>query len=139
MTYLVAGPKTDDLPHMLKVRLSGFFWHAQGSGVTDMAIVFVQVFRDKVHVHLYETLTPLVHEFHSRRFGVFLAGHFGIVIDGGCFYSLTLLEFPRLHHFTNIRAAAAELQTVFRRIFVTGQYPRRVNHSTLIHHTAPYQ
>ena len=100
-------PETGNLRHVLKILISGFLREAHSVRISEMAIVLVQVFRDKVHIHLYETLTPFVHEFHLGRFGVFCAGHLGEVMGDGCFNFLTLLaprlflEFPRFHFLTD--------------------------------------
>ena len=77
IVYLVVDPDANNLRHVLKILRSRFVRQAQRFRISDMAIVLVQVFCNDVHVHLHEPVTPFVHEFHLRRFGV---GHLGEVI-----------------------------------------------------------
>lgn len=52
----VVSPKAHKLLHLSKPLISGFHRPAQGSRVSDMAVVLVQEFRDVVWVSLIDPL-----------------------------------------------------------------------------------
>lgn len=83
INYFIIGPKVDNPGHVLEVLPSSLLRHPERSGVNDMAIVIVQVFRDMIYIPVYESLTPIVHKFDLRGFGTFLAGHLGEKMEGG--------------------------------------------------------
>ena len=63
VTYLLLGPKAENPCNMFKPLLSGLLWPANGSRVSNMAIVLVQALRDEIRVFLFECLAPCVDKF----------------------------------------------------------------------------
>ena len=84
-THLVAGGKADELREMSNGLLSVSLQMAQRSGVSAMAEVLMQVFRDELQVSLLESPTPLVYEFQLRGFGIVGNRHLEKLTDGVLF------------------------------------------------------
>ena len=63
LAYLLLGPKAENPRNMFKPLLSGLFWPAEGSRVSDLAIILVQALRDEIRVFLFECLAPCVDKF----------------------------------------------------------------------------
>lgn len=62
-TYIVLGPDAEEPRNIFKPLLSVLLWLTERSRVSDVAIVLVQEFRDKVYILRYECLSPFLDEF----------------------------------------------------------------------------
>ena len=69
--YLPLGPEVEKLHKILKILLFGPLWLTKRSRVNDVAIVLMQVLRDKVHVPRLESVKPFVEYFDLRGIGGF--------------------------------------------------------------------
>ena len=69
--YLPLGPEVEKLHKILKILLFGPLWLTKRSRVNDVAIVLMQVPRDKVHVPRLESVEPFVEDFDLWGIGGF--------------------------------------------------------------------
>ena len=69
VAYRVLSHEGENASVVFKPLLSGLFWLTKRSREGCVAIVLVQVLRDKVQVLLFESLTPFAYEFDLWRIG----------------------------------------------------------------------
>ena len=89
ITYLELSPEAHHPRELFKPLLSGLFWLAERSRVSDMSIVLVQILRDKTQVPLLKSPTPFVHKLDLWRFGTFWVGHWDEMIEGELLWGST--------------------------------------------------
>ena len=70
VAYLVLSHEAGNTCEVLKPLLSGLVWLTERSRKGCVAIVLVQLLRDKVQVLLFETLTPFAYEFDLWGIGI---------------------------------------------------------------------
>jgi len=83
VTYLTVSPKANNPCDVFEPLLSGKFRLAERSRVIRVAIILVQVFREKGWVPLLESLVPFEHDFDLRGIRIFQVGHLDETIEGG--------------------------------------------------------
>ena len=71
VAYLTLSHKAENALELCKPLLFVLLGLTERSWVVCVAIVLVQMLRDKVQVPLFESLTPLVYEFDLCRIGGF--------------------------------------------------------------------
>ena len=79
----VVGPNAHKLLYLSKPFISGFRRPAHGFGVSDMAEVLVQEFRDAVHAPLIDPFKKRAYDFDLGGIGGFCAGHRNGTVGGG--------------------------------------------------------